>query len=113
MTDVVRGPSPLDTSASARSEAATGLGAAPTETPPPGWVIITAHGRDLCGGWRVLVEGIGWCRLEAVVVGGATRRQAARSKRRIWVNLGDQLRHVPVAPAELIRACCPADDAPP
>ena len=112
MTDAAGGPIPLEASASARSGAVTASVRGPTETPPPGWVIITAHGRDLCGGWRVLVEGLGWCRLEAVVVGGATRRQAARSKRRIWVNLGDRLQHTPVAPTELVRACCPAADVP-
>lgn len=106
------GPIPLEDSALARSEDPTGRSRAPTDTPPGGWVIVTAHGRDLRGGWRILVEGVGWCRLEAVVVGGATRRQAARSKRRLWINLGDRLQHMPVATAELMRVCCPAEDVP-
>ena len=104
-------PTPGDRSAPARSESAP-PDRGPTDRPPAGWVIVTAPGRDLRNGWRVLVEGVGWCRLEAVVVGGATRRQAARSKRRLWVNLGDRLKHVAVASAELMRICCPAEDVP-
>ena len=106
------GPVSRDDSASARS-APPPSDRTPTERPAAGWVIVTAHGRDLQGGWRVLVDGVGWCRVEAVVVGGATRRQAARSKRRLWVNLGDRLQHVAVAPADLMRICCRAEDVPP
>lgn len=107
------GPIPLDQGASARTEVATESCRDPTDEPPAGWVIVSAHGRDLRNDWRILVGGVGWCRLEAVVVGGATRREAASRKRRLWVNLGGRLQHMAVAPSELLRVCCSVEEAPP
>lgn len=74
-------------------------------------MVVTARVIDLAAGW-LLRQDEGWCRIEAVTLGGATRRRAYRNTTRLWVNLGDRLRHLPAPSNSKLTVAAPADEVP-
>ena len=82
------------------------------ERPPDGWVIASVKANQLHRGWITPVTD-GWGKIEAVVVGGASKRKAHKSCIRLWIHTPSGLQHQAVTATQLIQIAAPSDELEP